>query len=154
MDGTAGKRISAESFRPYGSVATRPAGAPLAEDETFRYWSDAAHFGIEGETEIGFCTVYRQERDEVNWMERHMRTPEVLIAVDRPFLLPVMSEDGKVEAFLVEAGEAVVIARGVWHSACKPVDGDEATYFVIFRRGTPQEDVTKMDIEPVVIERA
>jgi ureidoglycolate hydrolase len=148
------QRIDVEGFRPYGSVARRPAGPPLAEDDTFRYWSDAAHYGIEGETEIGFCTVYRQERDEVNWMERHMRTPEVLIAADRPFLLPVMSEDGRVDAFLVETGEAAVIGQGVWHSACKPIDAEEATYFVIFRRGTPQEDVTKMDIEPVVIERA
>lgn len=147
------QRIDSEGFRPYGSVATRPAAAPLAEDDTFKYWSDAAHYGIEGETEIGFCTVYRQERDVVDWMERHVRTPEILIAVDRPFVLPVMSDEGNVDAFLVEPGEAAVIGQGIWHSACKPVGGDEATYFVIFRRGTPQEDVAKMDVEPVVINR-
>ena len=146
------QRIDAGGFSPYGTLAIRPDGPPLAEDNTFRYWSDAGRYGIEGEAEIGFCTVYEQEQNVVKWMERHARTPEVLIPIDAPFVLPVMSQGGNIDAFVVEPGEAAVIGKGVWHSAGKPVGDGEATYFVIFRRGTPQEDVTKMDIEPVAIE--
>lgn len=140
-----------DSFRRYGSVVNAPAVEPTASDATFRFWSDLAHYGIEGETEIGLCTVYRQEAPRVSWMERHDRTPELLIPIDAPFLLPVMEEDGPVEIFRVEPGEAVVIGQGVWHSACLPVGADAATYFVIFRRGTPQQDVTKRDVEPLSV---
>ncbi len=147
------QRISPDDFTPFGSTAKPPSGPALAADETFKYWSDVASYRIDGETEIGYCTVYSQQEDVVTWMERHDRTPEILIPIDRPFVLPVMSDGGDVHAFRAEPGEAVVINRGVWHSACKPVDGREASYFVIFRRGTPQEDVIKKDIESVTIER-
>ena len=87
----------------------------------------------------------------MTWMERHDRTPEFLIPADGPFLLPVMDDAGAVAVFRVEPGEAVVIGQGVWHSACLPVGAEAATYFVVFRRGTPQEDVTKQDIDPVAL---
>lgn len=139
------QRITPETFARYGRVARLPDAAPTAEDATFRFWSDVAHLGIDGETEIGFCTVYRQDGPAVTWMERHDRTPELLIPIDGPFLLPVMGEgdEDPVEVFEVRPGEAVVIGQGVWHSACHPAAGDAATYFVIFRRGTPHEDVIK-----------
>ena len=145
------KSLSPQNFRPFGTVAVLPETQPLAADETFEFWSDVAHYGIEGETEIGFCTVYARD-GRVDWMERHDRTPELLVPIDGPFILPVMTDDGRVEAFRAEPGTAVVIGQSVWHSACHPVDGNEATYFVIFRRGTPQEDVTKQDLEPMQID--
>lgn len=145
------QQISIDAFEPFGSTSATPSGPPLASDATFKYWSDVAKYEIDGETEIGYCTVYRQEDGVVNWMERHARTPEILIPIDVAFVLPVMSDDGEVQAFRAKPGEAVVIGQGVWHSACKPVDADEASYFVIFRRGTPQEDVIKTDIEPVTL---
>jgi ureidoglycolate lyase len=145
------RRATPEAFARFGAVVPAPTQEPTAADATFSYWSDLAHYRIEGETEIGLCTVYRQSEPRVTWMERHDRTPEFLIPADGPFLLPVMDDAGAVEVFRVEPGEAVVIGQGVWHSACHPVHGDSATYFVVFRRGTPQEDVTKQDLEPVVV---
>ena len=148
------RRISPEGFARYGSVVRMPASPPLAEGPAFKFWSDVAHYGIEGETEIGFCTVYRQEGAPVVWMERHERTPELLVPIDAPFLLPVMTAhapDDQVEVFRVEPGEAVVIGRNVCHSACHPAGRDEATYFVIFRRGTPREDVIKKEVVGVAI---
>lgn len=146
------RRLDADNFGRYGSVARLPGGPPLAADETFEYWSDAGRFEVGGETEIGYCTVKRRSAPIVDWMEQHVRTPEVLIPIDNSFVLPVMSEDGAVEAFAAEPGEAVVIGTGVWHSACLPLGGDKATYFVIFRRRTPQEDVTKKNIAPVFLQ--
>lgn len=143
------QRINSENFRPFGSVARPPGGEPLAADETFEYWSDVARFEIPGRTEIGYCKVY--ERRTVEWMEQHVHTPEILIPADRPFILPVMSDDGRVAAFEVDTGVAVVIGKGVWHSACLPVGGAHATYFVIFRRGTPHEDVAKREIDQIEI---
>lgn len=146
------RRATPQSFARFGSVVPIPMTRPTAADASFAYWSDLAHYHIEGETEIGLCTVFRQDAPRVAWMERHARTPEFLIPADGPFLLPVMDDAGAVEIFRVEPGEAVVIGEGVWHSACHPVEAESATYFVVFRRGTPHEDVTKQDVEPVSVE--
>jgi ureidoglycolate lyase len=145
------RRATPDSFARFGTVVAVPSSSPTASDGTFSYWSDLARYSIDGDSEIGLCTVYRQAEPSVIWMERHDRTPEILIPANGPFLLPVMEEDGAVEVFRVEPGEAVVIGTGVWHSACLPIDGDETTYFVLFRRGTPREDVIKKDIDPVSV---
>lgn len=144
------KPLTPETFAPYGKVAKLPSTPPLAVANNFKYWSDTANYGIDGETEIGFCTVYRLPEMRIDWVERHLRTPEILIPIDGPFLLPVLSDgvDDQPELFRVNPGEAVIIHPGVWHSACIPVDSAEITYFVIFRKGTPYEDVIKKDIAP------
>lgn len=143
--------LTAAGFERYGAVVQPPSSTPTASDAAFRYWSDLAHYGVEGETEIGWCTVYRQEPPRVTWMERHTRTPELLVPIDAPFILPVMGDGGEVEAFRVDIGEAVVIGQGVWHSACHPAEAAAASYFVVFRRGTPAEDVQKTDVAAAVL---
>lgn len=148
------KRISPRNFADFGTMLRAPVKPPTAEDQTFKYWSDLASYHVEGETEIGWCTVYRQEGRPITWMERHEQTPELLIPIDAPFILPVMRKENgpdSIEAFQVEIGEAVVIGQNVWHTACQPAAGDQATYFVIFRRGTPAEDVIKTDVSDVAI---
>jgi ureidoglycolate hydrolase len=139
--------LSAEAFAPFGSVVAGPPGEPTAADATFSYWSDLLHFGVEGEVEVGLCTVYARASQDITWMERHRRTPELLVPADAPFLLPVMDAAGHVSVFEVGVGQAVLIGAGVWHSACAPLPGTPScTYFVQFRRGTPQEDVEKTTI--------
>lgn len=147
-------RIDGDNFRPYGVVASLGDVPPLAENGQFRFWSDLASYTVEGETEIGYCTVRRPTGDVVDWMEAHERTPEVLVPIDWPFILPVMDQDGAVAAFEVQPGEAVVIKQGVWHSACIPVGRSEASYLVLFRRRTPHDDVSKRTIDEVTIRRA
>lgn len=145
--------ITTSSFAPYGRVLRRPDGAPTAEGATFSYWSDLAAFRVEGETEIGLCRARAAGEPVVDWVERHDRTPEILIPADGPFLLPVQADDGAVELFRVEPGEAVVLAPGVWHGACLPAEGRAVTYYVLFRRGTPREDVTKRELAPLAVAR-
>ncbi len=143
------KRISRDNFARFGSVVARPGGTPTSQAADYRFWSDIADYAIEGETEIGLCTVYRQPKTEISGMERHLRTPEILVPIDAPFVLPLLIEgdsDEKAEAFRVDIGEAVVINRAVWHGACLPVGREESSYFVIFRRNTPHEDVVKKEV--------
>lgn len=144
------------AFKKFGKVFKVPKGMPTAESAEFRYWSDVTHYSIQGETEIGWCVVYRQPAMTVTGVERHVQTPEILIPVDAPFILPVLTDgdlDNKLEAFKVDIGEAIVIREGVWHGACLPLGKKESSYFVIFRKGTPQEDVAKRAITGVTIKK-
>ena len=150
------RRITPENFARFGWVVTTPRGEPTSQAREYRFWSDRAHYRIEGETEVGVCTVFRLARRTVDGLERHLRTPEILIPIDGPFVLPVLREGDAatdLQAFRVAVGEAVVIETGVWHGACLPVGKRRASYFVVFRRSTPSGDVEKQRIEPQAIGR-
>lgn len=145
-------RITESGFSPFGKIVTSPTAQPTSQAADYKFWSDIADYHVQGETEIGLCTVYAQPKQEISGVERHMHTPEILIPVDAPFVLPLYDDaKGRAEAFRVNIGEAVVINTGVWHGACLPVGKKQATYFVIFRKGTPHEDVMKKPIDPVQI---
>ncbi len=146
------KAISVEFFQPYGQIVQQPLTQPTAEGETFSFWSDIARYHIQGNTEIGLCTVTSPPDNRVSDFERHLKTPEILIPADTPFILPLLSNDGQVEAFRVNIGEAVVIHAGVWHGPCIPAEKSDATYYVIFRQHTPAEDVEKISIDDVLIQ--
>lgn len=149
------KLISSTNFAKFGKVVTAPTGAPTSQAHDYKFWSNLANYFIDGDTEIGLCTVYKQPIMEIAGVERHLRTPEILIPIDAPFILPLLLEgqpDNAVEAFRVNLGEAVIIDRAVWHGACLPVGKKESTYFVIFRKNTPHEDVAKKNIVKVEIE--
>ncbi len=148
------KRISPENFKKFGNVVNSPSGKPTSEAADYKFWSDIADYKIDGETEIGICTVYRQEENMITGMERHLITPEILIPIDGAFVLPLLIEGQDItdsEAFKVIVGEAVKINNGVWHGACLPTDKDESSYFVIFKKGTPHTDVEKKNISPLKV---
>lgn len=147
--------VSEAAFARFGRVVLSPRGVPTSEAKEYRFWSDIAHYEIQGETEIGLCQVFRQPVNEIAGMERHLGTPEILIPIDAPFVLPLLPDgasSGDAGVFRVEPGQAVVINPGVWHGACLPVGAPASWYFVIFRRGTPMSDVEKKTIEPFTID--
>ncbi|MEW6511956.1 MAG: ureidoglycolate lyase [Bacteroidota bacterium] len=151
------RRARPETFAPFGNVVSGPAGTPTSQAAEYKFWSDIADYLIDGRTEIGLCTVYRQKTPVITGMERHLRTPEILIPIDAPFVLPLLldgREPDETAAFRVNPGEAVVINNGVWHGACLPYKKKQSSYFVIFRLGTPHEDVEKKSLPPLAITAA
>lgn len=59
-------------------------------------------------------------------MERHPLTEEALFCAGEAIVLAVAPasdrdapESSEIEAFVIEPGQAVVMARGVWHDACR-----------------------------------
>jgi ureidoglycolate hydrolase len=149
------KKVDKENFGKFGSVVKLSSKAPTSSDATYKFWSNLADYKINGRTEIGLCTVYKQAINEISCVERHLSTPEILIPVDAPFILPLLLEgepESNLESFIVKIGEAVVINDGVWHGACLPVGKNESSYFVIFKLDTPSSDVEKKNIQPVQIE--
>lgn len=148
------ERITEENFSPFGAVVIMPEGEPSSEGASYRFWSDIVHYDVDGSTEIGICTVFKPGGASITGLERHLGTPEILIPIDAPFILPVLAGDQEVSqlaAFRVNIGEAVVINPGVWHGACIPANTEESSYFVIFKCNTPHEDVETKKIQPVNI---
>ena len=48
------RRITPENFARFGWVVTTPRGGPTAQAPESKFWSDRAHYRIEGETEVVF----------------------------------------------------------------------------------------------------
>jgi ureidoglycolate hydrolase len=148
------KNITHTNFARFGQLVKTPNTRPTAKSIDYKYWSDLAHYAIQGETEVGVCCVFRQPQAIVTGMERHVNTPEILIPIDAPFIAPLLVEgdgESQAQAFMVQPGQAVVINAGVWHGACLPVAEHQSSYFVIFKRNTPFKDVYKKEIKPFVI---
>ena len=148
------KKITSKNFTAFGQLVSIPLKKPTAQGKTYRFWSDIARYTIDGETEIGLCTVYKNEKNLITGLERHLYTPEILIPVDDAFVLPVLKEGEPLAAaasFRIEIGQAVVINQAVWHGACIPASLLESSYFVIFKRKTPDKDVELKDIESLQI---
>jgi len=146
-------RASAEAVARFGAVVLAPAGEPTSASAHCLFWSDLGHFRIEGETEIGICTVFAQPGVPIDSMERHLRTPEILVPIDAPFAVPLMRDrDPAATVLRVELGEALVVDPAVWHGACLPIGRARSSYFVIFRRGTPQQDVEKRQVAPFEVD--
>lgn len=144
-----GKKLTAESFSRFGKVVDIPQSPPIVETETIKYWGTIATFEVEGETEVGICAI-KKDSNTIDSMERHVQTPELITPIEGDFVLPVapsrnLEDPGdcpdaeNVKAFYVTEKQAVLMDRGVWHWAPIPV-GEEASFFVIFRKETTKTD--------------
>ena len=149
------KKITSENFSTFGKVVTGAVGDPTSKAADYKFWSNIMSYYIDGETEVGICTVYKQPSISINGMERHLNTPEILIPIDAPFILPLLLNKDKpeqAEAFTVDVGQAIAIDEKVWHGACIPLNKSESSYFVIFKKGTPNNDVGKTNLPEITIE--
>lgn len=79
-------------------------------------------------------------------MERHISTEELLFPGDKPLVLAIANSDPEdkprtddVIAFYLRPGELVALKPGVWHDACRAVQGDTYYYFMAKNDGSPRE---------------
>ncbi len=154
------KDADAEEFGMYGSLVALPDyPAPLGTD-AIRFWPALAKYSTSSEMEMGMCTCLERPR-QIERLERHLTTPEILVPLDCDFLLPLAPADqpengsGKLEAGGVEiirfrAGTAVVLNPGVRHWAVWPANGESVTYLVEFRSDTHKEDLETKDTEDII----
>ncbi len=149
------KKISTENFDNYGKVVEGTSGEPTSQAADYKFWSNIMNYKIDGETEVGICTVYKKASYKISGMERHIKTPEILIPIDAPFILPLLKDKNHpetAEAFKVEIGQAIKIDEKIWHGACIPFEKNESSYFVIFKKETPFNDVEKTELPEIEIE--
>lgn len=143
------KNLTPASFAKFGKVADANVIPPLVNAENLKFWTTIATYTVDGETEIALCQV-KKSVDFVGMLERHVKTPEILVPIEGDFILPVapagnlqdpaeIPEASGVEAFIVRSDQAVVMEKGVWHTAPIPI-GKETSFFVIFRKETSKQD--------------
>jgi ureidoglycolate lyase len=108
---------------------------------------------IDGSVSVGVLRAVKRGFD-FHEMERHVETPEMLVAVQGDVLVPVAPANHpadapaaeETEVFHLRQGEALIMNTGVWHWLPFPLQG-EAVLLVVFKEGTPDNDFTLYDLQ-------
>ncbi len=144
--------LTATAFRSFGQVVEAPADMkPTIENAILSYWGGLAKMRFHEDMEFGLFTV-KARTHEVAELERHMKTPELLVGLSGDYVLVVAPhavpkagvaypDPAKVKAFLVPRGKALLLAKGTWHALPFPKD-PQAEFLVGFRNGTARKDLT------------
>ena len=144
--------LTAEAFAPYGRVIERPERTRDAEGSGWSWWAETAVLSGDGRAwTVGYLDLQPAE-PTFDWAERHMRSPEAILATagdllvyvgpaehpEEPWRMPALD---RFRAFRVPAGSGVIMDRGVWHGA--PLAPNGATpALVLLLEGTGRHDVS------------
>lgn len=135
------QELSEKAFAPYGKVVSLPDSSPNKQGQGWKCWLPVSL--VSTTTDLGLGMVVTQERPlVVTEMERHVSREEILWPTDKaviqPMALPKDLEDpdavpdlDTVSAFLIKPGQAIVMAKGAWHSAAYSTGGDTLYFFAI-----------------------
>lgn len=136
----------------WGQVVQLPKGDPMFHSEILSYWDGIASLQMDGEAGIGWFELSRRAF-RGNEVERHTSTQEALLCFQGAAIClvgePVAPDRVTASSFrpyYIEAGEGFIFAPGTWHALPFPLSG-KAVFWVIFKKGTPQEDLEVLDLE-------
>jgi ureidoglycolate lyase len=148
-----------ESLDGVGILATPASGAGPAAGAEFSFELAATDLGMPAGLCAGRLDCAARPMS-LSRMERHLRTPEMLSAVDGDAVVcvapPQEPKGGVLEglrAVRLRRGQSVVLAKGSWHWIPFPTGSANVRFLVVFRTGTGDDDLQICDIEePATIE--
>jgi len=139
--------LTPQSFAGYGSVLSTGPGAPMADSQEITYWGKVAELEMGTRVSTGYM-LCKPRAGVLQQLERHLRTPEILVALRGDSLVcmarpsaPGSAAISGVQAFHVRQGQAFVMAPGTWHWAAFPTGRAEALFLVVFASGTESTDL-------------
>lgn len=143
--------LDAAAFAPFGSVLGLPAGEPTLARGDITFWHATGDLaGLAGSGVTGHLIAHRREA-RLTRIERHVRTPEVFLALTGRSLFvvgaPGDADPAGLRAFVLEAGQGVLLHPGTWHWAPYPLT-ETATFLLVLRAETPEHDIETFDIPP------
>jgi len=79
-------------------------------------------------------------------MERHISTQELLFPGNSSLVLAVANSDPEgfpqeddIAAIIFQSGDLIVLSPGIWHDACRALEGETMYYFMANNDGSPRE---------------
>jgi ureidoglycolate hydrolase len=125
--------MTKQAYAKYGTLIERDtSGKPDVEREYLNYWGDIYDLEFDNGATTGYLEMFRQKDFVVNQLERHVTGPEIFIPVEGVSLMafapagdnsdPDDNPDvDKIEIFIVDGTQGIVIERGVWHFPPLPI---------------------------------
>jgi len=136
----------------WGQVVELPKGEPMFQSEILSYWDGIASLQIDGEAGLGWFELIRRPFQGTE-VECHWSTQEALLCFKGAAIClvgePVESQritPASFCPFLVEEGQGFIFSPGTWHALPYPLT-ESAVFWVIFKKGTPQQDLHVLNLE-------
>lgn len=136
-------KLTPENFAPFGKCCGLRSEIRLTNSKYEEYISAEEY--VYRPMRFGMTMCSNSTLFDIDSMERHLTTEEIIICGDKPIILAVADSDphGEPQAqdirvFLLEPGDVVMFNVGIWHDACQAIEGDAFYYFVA--HGTGQGD--------------
>ncbi len=132
--------LAPEAFAPFGRVL-EPHGEITKQGESWQCWSPLDFMTPSAPVGVGIVTC-QQFPASVDALERHVSREELLwttttslvMAVDLPLHMgdaEARPNANTTQIFLLSAGQAVILARGVWHSPAFTLEGAGRYFFAV-----------------------
>lgn len=134
----AAEPLTPEAFAPYGRVVDLPSRPPDAAGDPWRWWDETALLE-QGHYAVGYLSV-EPGPSGFDWAERHEDSEEMVVPVQGDVLVYV-GEPYRV--FRVRPGQAVILAKGVWHGAPLAADGHASA--IVLLRAQRETETTRFD---------
>lgn len=147
------EELTTESFAPYGRVLEVPDHACTKQGAGWVCWSPVDF--MLPDAPVGVGIVRCGQAPQITALERHVSreellwttTRDVVMAVDLPVRLGDALARPNIETtrvFRIKAGQAVIIARGTWHSPAFAVQGEAEYFFLVEQKA----DLVDQDAQP------
>jgi ureidoglycolate lyase len=112
---------------------------PSKRGDIWQCWFPVGSMQLDAPLGLGIVRTSRLPQSIAD-MERHVSREELLFPVDKPIVQPVgLSKDlasekavpqvEDVQAFIIQPGQAIIMARGTWHAPAYALEHEEALYY-------------------------
>jgi len=144
--------LSDGALRGIGHVLTHREKARVPAGEEFTYTQTNRDIGLVGPCSSGSLECSPRPKC-LRKMERHIRTVEVLTALDGDAVVcvappqePAAGKLAEITAVKVRRGESFVMEKGAWHWIPFPTGRRPVRFMVIFRNATGEDDLHLVDL--------
>ena len=126
------KVLTQQAYENYGVLIERDTSIKAdVEREYLNYWGDVYDPKFDSGSTTGYLEMFRQDF-LVNQLERHVTGPEIFIPVEGVSVMAFAPagdnndkgaepDPEKIEVFIVDGSQGIVIERGVWHFPPLPI---------------------------------
>ncbi len=150
--------LSEQALKGIGLVLIQRGRQAVKPGDDFSYVQTNNALGLEAPVSSGSLECLPRPM-RVSRMEKHLKTPEVLVALDGDAtvcLAPPQEAAGGtlrgITAVKMRAGDVMILERGAWHWIPFPKGKRPVRYLVVFRALTGQDDLHFCDLaEPCTI---
>jgi ureidoglycolate hydrolase len=143
-------RLTAATFKDYGCVLSETLQDPMSDNNDFKYWGKLNKLETGPVVSSGLLQGY--QREMVKSMERHLNTPEIMVALKGKSVICVAkpsknsNEIEGVRAFLLEQGDAFALHKGTWHYVPFATTDVGCKFLILFADQTEERDLKVKDL--------
>ncbi len=144
---------STDALRPYADLADGTGKTPAADSAMFSFWNDLSVGDVSG-APVSFGMVKTKPGElTAPMVERHLKTTETLVPLDEDIILVLAKPSSgdspdldTLAAFRVQQGTAITLKKGTWHYIPLIAGKKQGRTLVVFRQGTPDDDLQVYDV--------